>query len=256
MPASDSLPSPPSGASRPAAAAASAAAVTPAAGVGVAPAIGPAPAAADPLTAPRAALMSAVPDLALGLVFLLTWVMPRALEPRLARSLLVVMVMEFIVIHSAAFMGLAVFAPGSRRSRALAIARFGGFYSLFAGGFALAFGSIWPLLNYWGLTLNRLLSVLFGQAPDGEEQLFIRKGWAATTLCYLGGAFLTTWFPLPRLGMTPDVVSSLELPSSGLWISQPWRPLAFGFIYFTAVGISELYGHRWIRARDLPPLQS
>jgi hypothetical protein len=207
---------------------------------------------APPLGIPLPALAAAIPDLAIGFVFLFAWIAPRTLQLSLVSGLVGVMVMEFIIMHSSAFMGLTMFKSGHRRARALSLLGLGAFYSLFVGGFALAFHTVWPLVSFWGLTLNRLLSVLLGQAPSGQEQLFIRKGWAASALFYLGFAGLTIVPPVPRLGLTPDVVQALHLPGSGLWISEPWRVLAFGFLYFTATGISELYGHRWIRDRDIP----
>ncbi len=208
--------------------------------------------AIDPPLLPRPAVAAAFPDLALGVVFLTTWVAPRTVPASMIGQLLVVMLMEFIIMHSSAFMGLAMFRPGARRARATAVLGLGAFYTVFVLGFALAFHTPWPLVSFWGLTLNRLLSAIVGQAPDGEEQRFIRKGWAASAIFYLGFAFLTILPPVPRFGVTPDVVSGLHLPSSGLWIREPWRVLAFGFLYFTATGISELYDHRWIRAQDLP----
>jgi hypothetical protein len=56
---------------------------------------------------------------------------------------------------------------------------------------------------------------------------------------------LTTVLPLPRLGLTPEVVSGQHLPGEGRWIARPCRVMAFGFLYFTAIGISELRAHRW-----------
>ncbi len=50
--------------------------------------------------------------------------------------------------------------------------------------------------------------------------------------------------------ITSAVRADLDLPGSGIWISQPWRFFAFGFLYFTATGISELFGHRWLRGTE------
>ena len=55
--------------------------------------------------------------------------------------------------------------------------------------------------------------------------------------------------PLPRLGLTPEVVARLALPGSGQWVEQPHRVLAFGFLYFAATAISEAFGHRWVPTR-------
>lgn len=60
-------------------------------------------------------------------------------------------------------------------------------------------------------------------------------------------AFFTTLVPMPALGITPEVVAGQHLPGSGLWVDQPQRVIAFGFLYFAAVGVSELYGHAWLR---------
>jgi hypothetical protein len=60
--------------------------------------------------------------------------------------------------------------------------------------------------------------------------------------------------PVPRFGLTPDVVLAQHLPSGGLWIEQPQRAMAFGFLYFVLVGLSELFDHRWV-ASSVPASQ-
>jgi hypothetical protein len=157
------------------------------------------------------------------------------------------MLLEFIVVHSGGFMGVVMVGPLPRERKLASLFGLGAFYTLFVGGFALAFKTWWPLASFWGLMLNRLMSALVGQAPSGDEIALAQRGWAAAGLFYLGFAFLTTFLPLPRLGLTPSVVSAQDLPGSGLWISQPWRVMAFGFLYFAATGLSELVGHRWLR---------
>jgi len=196
---------------------------------------------------PWPALASAFPDLALAVVFLATWIAPEAVRADMARSLMLVMLLEFISIHSSAFMGSVMFGTGNRRGRVTALLGLGGFYTLFVGAFAFMFHTWWPLVSFWGLTLNRMTSVLFGQAPQGEEKAFVQRSRAASCLCYLLFCGATVLLPVPRLGVTPEVVSRMHLPGSGLWIDQPWRVLAFGFLYFMGVGVSELFGHRWLK---------
>ena len=112
--------------------------------------------------------------------------------------------------------------------------------------FALAFSTWWPLVAFWGLTLNRLLGALIGQG-EGEEKLLVQRGWAASTLFYLMAVFSTVFIPYPRLGVTPEVLDLVDLPGSGLWIDRPWSVMAAGFGYFTACGLSELSKHGWLR---------
>ncbi len=201
-------------------------------------------------------LFSALPDFALGAVFLITWIRPGAFGGRSIGYLMLVMLLEFINVHSAAFMGNAILAPAARATKVGSIIGLGLFYTLFVGGFSLAFRRWWPLAAFWGLTLNRLTPVLFGRAPQGREKEFVQRGWAVGVMLYLLGAFTTTVLPLPRLGISSAVIQAQELPGSGLWIDQPWRVLAFGFLYFTGWGLSELYAHRWLPPTGAPEAES
>ena len=195
---------------------------------------------------PFPALLSALPDFALGLTFAIAWVRPTWAGPDLVPHLLLVMLLEFVIVHSSAFMGVAATADAPRQRRVRSLVGLGLFYSLFVGGFALGFHTWWPLAAFWGLTLNRLLGVLVGQAPAGGERRLIMAGWAASAILYLGLCTLTLFLPLPRFGLTSEFVRGLHLPSSGVWIEQPHRVIAFGAAYFTLVGCSELAGHRWL----------
>jgi hypothetical protein len=203
-----------------------------------------------------ATLASAAPDIALGLVYLGAWIKPAALAPGFFATLTLIMLLEFIIIHSAAFMGSILLGTAERRAKLTAMLGLGGFYTLFVGGFSIAFHTAWPLVSFWALMANRLSGVLLKQAPEGEERLFVQRSWAVSTLFYLLGAFVSVVPPLPHLGLTPDVVPALHVPGSGLWISQPHRLAAFGFLYFTAVGISELYGHAWLKMQTAAATQA
>lgn len=150
-------------------------------------------------------VLSALPDFCIAATFLITWVRPLAFGGRMVAYLMLVMLLEFIVVHSAGFMGSAAM----------------------------------------GSALNRLTPLLLGQAPDGQEKAMVMRGWAAGAVFYLLCVGVTTLLPLPRFGITAAVVSAQELPGEGLWIEQPHRLIAFGFLYFSAWGISELYAHRW-----------
>lgn len=195
-----------------------------------------------------AAVFSALPDFAIAATFLITWVRPLAFGESMVAYLMLVMLLEFIVVHSAGFMGSAAMRSGERRKQVIVVLGLGAFYTLFVAGFALAFSTWWPLVAFWALTLNRLTPLLLGQAPDGQEKAMVMRGWAAGAVFYLLFVGVTTLLPLPRFGITAPVVSAQELPGEGLWIDEPHRVIAFGFLYFSAWGISELYAHGWAAA--------
>jgi len=192
------------------------------------------------------AVGAAIPDLALGIVYLVAWVAPQAFGVNIVPYLMLTMLLEFIIIHSSAFMGNVAIGNASKPAKLKLMIGLGAFYTLFVAGFAAGFKTWWPLASFWGLMLNRMLGQLLGQAPDGEEKAFLQRGWAVSVMCYLLGVFVTTLAPIPRLGLVGAFRDGL--PGSGLWVSQPQRVVAFGFIYFTLVGLSELAGHRWLPA--------
>ena len=179
-------------------------------------------------------------------MFLVAWIRPQAIGRPIIPELTLIMLLEFIIVHSSAFMGHVGLKPGNARNRVSALFGLGLFYSVFVGGFALAFKSWWPLVSFWGLTVNRMLGLLLGQAPPAERQSFLQRGWAASACFYLLGCFATVLLPIPRLGVTTSVLLGQRAPGDGLWIDQPWRLLAFGAFYFIATGLSELSDHRWL----------
>ena len=203
------------------------------------------------MPAGAAAFGAALPDLALGAVFLIAWVAPQTFSTNVVPYLMMVMLLEFIIVHSSAFMGNVALGNGSRAKKAKAVAGLGLFYTMFVVGFALGFKTWWPIWSFWGLTLNRLMGVLLGGRPTREQKQQLQRSWAVSVLCYLGFTFLTVFAPVPELGVTG--IYDDGLPGSGLWVSEPQRVVAFGFLYFTTVGISELFGHRWLPAQQRRP---
>ena len=202
-----------------------------------------------------AALGAACPDLVLGVVFLLVWLEPERFAPDMIRGFMLLMLLEFIVVHSGGFAGSVMLSDKPRMQKVQSLGLLGGFYTLFVGGFSLAFHTWWPLLSFWGLMVNRMMSVLLGQAEKGDERAFLQRGWAAGAVFYLCFIFATVLLPVPRFGVTDEVLRAVDLPGEGLWVDQPWRVLAFGFLYFTATGLSEMRGHEWF-AGGVPARQS
>lgn len=190
-------------------------------------------------------LAVASPDLALAGVFLYAWLHPFALGEQAVPFLFLTMLLEFIILHSAAFMGNVLYSDESTGSRVRMVLGFGLFYTLFVGGFAMAFEVWWPFFAFWGLILNRLLGVVLGDAPRGKEEFYVRAGWALGVMYYLFAVTVTLLTPLPELGLTRTARDALSLPGSGQWVDEPYRVLAFGVLYFGLHAVGELLG--WAR---------
>ncbi len=187
-------------------------------------------------------IFSALPDFLLAGFFAVTWAAPFAFGQHAFARAEQIMLMEFIIVHSSAFLAFAMTAPKRRIIRLLAVIGLGLLYSLFVGSYCLIFGTWSPLISFWMLLGNRMLSVILGPTPKEGDLDFIVVGWASAVACYLGFVFLTSFAAIPRLGVTAAALAAYPIPGGGLWAQEPWRVIAFGTFYYATIGITELFG--------------
>ena len=205
----------------------------------------PAPEATEPQGYTIAHLFSALPSFILSGVFLITWIAPDALGEKTISYLMLVMLLEFINVHAAGFMGNAIISDSSRGKKAKTIIGLGMFYTLFVCAFAFTFKQWWPVWAFWGLVLNRLLGVLLGKAPTGQEKNMIQTSWGIGVFCYVMLVFATVILPVPAFGVNSEAIAQQGFTARGLWIDEPYRMMAFGFLYFAVIGLAELFSYRW-----------
>jgi hypothetical protein len=197
------------------------------------------------------ALVSAVPDFAMACVFYVTWIAPTTFGETMVAHLVLVMLLEFLVVHSAAFMAFAVYGGGTRPQRIAMMLGLTAFYAIFALAFSAGFDTWWPAQAMAVLALNRSLPLLLGALPDERELDTLMAAWAVSVIFYLGGASLTIIRPVPPFGITPEVIAAQGFTVGGEWPEQPYRPIAFGVLYFTAQGLFELATGLWLARRPL-----
>lgn len=188
----------------------------------------------------RAAL--ALPDSVSAGAFLLLWIAPFALGPDGVRNALLLMLVEFVLVHASGMLGGFLESnSGGRGKRALVLLGFGAFYAVFIAAFAFAFQAWWPVLALlWllGAKLGRLFSVLHSEQAHAQRM----ADWGLQALVYILGVFATLFLPLPRLGLSADIQPQLGLPGSGVWVDEPHRVIAFGVLYFGLLA--------WIKWKD------
>ncbi len=176
------------------------------------------------------------------------WVAPARFGAAAIRYVVLLMIIEFIVVHSAAFMGKVALGPGGRAGRTLRIILLGAGYSVFVAAFCLAFRAWWPLPAFWLLVLNRLAGALLHKG-EADAARALGLSWAAAIVAYIAAALLSKELPIPRLGVSPDIVAAARLPGSGVpgssvWIEEPHRVLAAAALYFTLMACWEFVRHR------------
>ena len=190
------------------------------------------------LRLPYPNVISSVPDFLMGLAFLVTWIEPTAIGEDMVPYLFQVMLVEFIIIHSAGFMGAVIYGDESKAKKVKFLLGLSLFYLVFILGFSLGFRSWWPVIAFGGLMFNRMMSVFTGQAEKGKENEFVKNMWGINVFCYLVSIFIAILLPLPELGVTSESLSHLDM--SGDFVDEPHRMMAWGFLYFTFVGYFEV----------------
>ena len=197
-----------------------------------------------PAAAPKPPLMralSATPDAITASVFLVLWVAPFAFGESGVRNGMLLMLVEFVLIHATAMMGATVEARSGRSAKIRVLLGFGLLYAVFIGAFAFAFREWWPVYSFGWLLLAKLVR-LFGTADSDDARWQRHSDWALTCMLYLGGAFATLFLPLPRLGITPEIQPQLGIEGGGEWVQNPHIVIAFGALYFGVLA--------WARWRD------
>lgn len=187
--------------------------------------------------------ISASPDFLMALAFFATWIDPTALGNDMLNYCMLIMLLEFITIHSAGFLGFAILLGKSKFQKILRVIGLGLLYSIFIWAFSGSSGEFWPLLTFWFLLLNRILGVLLGDDSSYSLKGVIIIRWAWSIFCFLMSIMITALLPIPQFGWSNTAVNSIPSTGSGLWIDEPQTLLAAGCIYFLSIGIFEMFSH-------------
>lgn len=185
---------------------------------------------------PRA-LASALPDFATAFLFAATWFRPQWLGLHWIKDLVLVVLVEFLVVHSFGFLFVATQQAGW--GGLLLVLGVGAIYLAFAAALAAAFKSWWPVWMLAWLVGSKLWALLAGGSEGEAQQGYAMGMWLASTLAYLIGCLATAVLPLPRLGVRRHG-REYGIDGKGLWVEQPHRVLAFGLAYFGFVGVARL----------------
>ena len=191
--------------------------------------------------------LAALPDALTAGAYAWAWLQPLRFGDDVVKTLMLVMLMEFLVVHSGGFLGVTVLSDGfTRVHKSLSILGFGCFYLLFAVAFSLAFHAWWPVFTFLWLLGSRFALVWLSPLPRQDEVGRQMSLWALSVAAYLAAVFAGVLLPLPSLGLSAGVMPKLALEGGGLWIEKPWTVLASGLLYFSAMAWSKW---RWGPAR-------
>ena len=185
-----------------------------------------------------------LPDVLLSLTFLLAWIFPTLLGQEMVVSLVALVIVEFINIHSSAVMGSVIVGDSSRLAKGLYLTFLCVVYSIGIEALASAYGVKWLLWAFWLMTGNRLLGILRNRALSSVEQDMLSILWSSQFGSYLVTGITTAFLPVPLLGLTAEVTRNLNHTVGGHELEEPHRMMAWGFLYFVVVPFAELFIRR------------
>ena len=152
--------------------------------------------------------IAALPDAITAGFFLLLWIAPQWLGPAALRTGLLMMLVEFVLMHATGMLGgMALANAGDARRRWKPILLFGAFYLLFIAAWSWIFEAWWPLLALAWLVAGKL-ALAWQPLPDADKRDRLQSDWAISALAYLCGVFVTLMLPLPRLGLDAGIVAA------------------------------------------------
>lgn len=182
------------------------------------------------------AVAGSASDLFLAGGFLITWLHPYTFGQFAVKHFVVLMLLEFLVVHATGFLGAVTSRDMPFGARVLIYSVLLMFYGLMAFGMLFGMGSYWPALGFSLMLLGKAPNIIRPQHDD-DAMMPIMANWAGMVCLYLFGAFATLMLDVPALGITPEVITLQDLGVGGEWPEKPYIVMAFGTIYFTGLAL-------------------
>jgi hypothetical protein len=169
---------------------------------------------------PVSRLVAALPDALTCLAYAWTWLQPLRFDADATKTLMLVMLMEFLCVHSGGFLGVTVL---SRRLHARAeVARDPGPGLLLPDvrrGLQPGLPRLVAGVTFVWLLGSRFALVWLSPVPRKDEAGRQMSLWAVSVAAYLAGVFLGVLLPVPELGITAQVTA----------FARRWRAKACGW---------------------------
>lgn len=182
------------------------------------------------------ALGIGLPDAITSLGCLWVWLHPLAFGPEAVKCVVLMLAMEFFLIHaSGLFMCIPFMIRIARNVRIVMLLGLCMLYVALIASFASSFHATWPYLAFAWMVAAKIGWIVRNRRVTPDEQVWIVGNWAVSVLAYLGAVGIGAVLAMPHLGITPDLVPSLHLPGRGEWVEQPHRAVASAVIYFAAL---------------------
>lgn len=190
--------------------------------------------------------LGGVPDLLTATLCWMVWQTPGLLGATWVKTMVVVVLMEFFVIHSGGIFAAIHELVATRRNRVLLSLLLIVFYGLFVVALAHGLDENWMYAFFGWLFLSKLL---VAWTADRNPKFTFREqmiDWPFAVAAYLGSLFTGfIAFEHSRGGISTQVFADSGLAGAGLVQDQPWAALAAGSFYFSLMALWRMRLWRW-----------
>ncbi len=184
------------------------------------------------------ALLIGLPDAVTSGFCLWVWISPFAFVADAVKTVLLMLVMEFILLNATGLFSAIPFVIAmGRRTRRTLLFVLAAIYLLLAAMFAQPLDAVWPFVAFGWLALVKLVWIARNRRVSGDEQMWLKGTWAFSLAAYLGAIGAGVALAWPPLGITADIIPSLHLPGDGAWVHAPQEAVAAAVLYFAALAL-------------------
>jgi len=185
------------------------------------------------------AALGGIPMLFLAVLLLRVWIDPMSVDNggwvKFAASLVL---LEFILLHSGAFMAVGPLICPRRWQRLGWFLGFGVFYFGAIAAYGQFTGGRYIAWLLFALITSRLLTLVIFHDKKGTILMFQRSAFGIVILLLTAAVIFIPW---PMLGFTEEVRLAALGSADDLLTNHPQRAIAWGIVYFFLMGIFELY---------------
>lgn len=184
------------------------------------------------------AALGGVPMLLLAITLALTWIDPAGPESASwLRAAATLVLIEFLLLHSGAFMAVGPMLSDRLWPRLLWFLGFGLVYGYSLVTFAQWTGSNYVLWVLLGVLLSRVITLVILQDKRGTILMLQRSAVGMVILLLTG---LICFLPLPPLGITEQLRYEAFGAADDFLREHPQRTLAWGVVYFLLMAFVEV----------------
>jgi hypothetical protein len=189
-------------------------------------------------------IFGAVSCWVLAAMFFIAWQWPMAIdEGRWLRFALGIMLLEFILVHSGAFLGSFAHWKDEYGYPLQLRSKIGALIVLLCVSMAFVVtlslhGGSWNLLYvFLSVTIYRLIGLIMDKKDDAG---ITQKRSAVSVFLFLCSFFVSLGVQIPPAGITPEVLKAV-MPEGGggAWWDHPQQALLAGMLYFGLLGLWE-----------------